>query len=82
MKSMTHRKQPQAITVIPGTAAERKRLLAEHRGLFYRLALRRRLDPGLLSRVYHGRATSARYRLALEAEISRRLAEQGMTEAA
>lgn len=49
--------------------ARRLGLLSRHRGLLQRVAERCRVDPSLVSRVFHGKATSAR----VQKELARAL---------
>lgn len=57
---------------IPKVRRERQKLLRQYPGLLYRLAIRKRLSQSLLSQVFHGLKTSAKYRRLIEDEIVRR----------
>ena len=50
--------------------ARRLALLSRHRGLLQRVAERCRVDPSLVSRVFHGKATSARVQKELARALS------------
>jgi len=56
---------------------QRLLLLDRHKGLLQRVAKRCRVHPSLVSRVFHGKASSARVASALEAELRRTAAGVG-----